>query len=71
MNGGEIDFMDRVDKDDRVHEATVEDEERTLQGLYGDPDENGFYTATNEFDSSDLTDYAREQGVEKEPKEGA
>lgn len=39
----EIERMDEVDADPRVHTATETDEETVLRDLYGDPDRYGIY----------------------------
>ena len=44
----EIDCMDKVDADDRVHRATESDEEQVLTDLYGDPDQQGVYRGAGE-----------------------
>ncbi|WP_395110002.1 hypothetical protein [Actinomadura sp. SCN-SB] len=40
--------MEHVDVHPDVHRATEPDEEDVLRELYGEPDENGFYTGTEE-----------------------
>ena len=44
----EIEHMDEVDADPRVHQATEPDEEQVLAGLYGDPDQHGVYRGAGE-----------------------
>lgn len=44
----EIEHMDEVDRDPKVHEATAEDEGQILRELYGEPDADGIFRGEGE-----------------------